>query len=141
MRIIYIVLVLMGLQAHAVVLKDIPAAPENRLPIDTAEPSVPCDQIVERLLKYNQMARENDASISGFLGEVTMKLTEWYDLLSPLEGTPQTLKAGTFSPLQRGSEQISNITNLAFDNSDLLAQELDKIVVSLQACGVGSGAP
>ena len=124
----------------AVELKDLPEAPQDRLPIDTAEPSIPCELITERLLKYNQMARENDGTIAGFLGEVTTKLTEWHELLSPLEGTQQNLQPGTLSPLQKGSEQISNITNLAFDNSDLLAQELDKIIVSLQSCGVGSPA-
>lgn len=138
---VLILMTVFSTSALAVELKDIPQAPQDRLPIDTAEPSIPCDQIVERLVKYNQMARENDATIAGFLGEVTMKLTEWFDLLSPLEGSTQNLKPGTFSPLQKGSEQISNITNLAFDNSDLLAQELDKIIVSLESCGVGSPAP
>lgn len=125
----------------AVELKDIPPAPQDRLPIDVSEPSIPCDQIIDRLLKYNQMARENDGAIAGFLGEVTTKITEWYDILSPLEGTQQKLKPGAFAPLQKGAEQISNVTNLAFDNSDLLAQELDKIILSLQSCGLEAPAP
>jgi hypothetical protein len=139
MRSIYIFLFLAwSMSAQAVVLADIPAAPTDRLPIDTAEPSVPCDQIIDRLTTYNDMAREHDTSITGFLGEVTSKLSDWHALLSPLEGTQTTIEPGTFSPLLKGADEINNITNRAYDNSDLLRQEMGKLINSLRDCGVGS---
>jgi hypothetical protein len=141
MRSIYIVIALAwGLNAYAVVLPEIPAAPSDRLPIDTAEPSVPCDQIIDRLTTYNDMAREHDTSITGFLGEVTSKLSDWHALLLPLEGKQTTIEPGTFSPLLKGSEEISNITNRAYDNSDLLRQEMEKLINSLRDCGVGAAS-
>ena len=118
----------------AVQLPAIPSGPGTRLPIDTSETSVDCEKIVDRLLAYNQMARQHDASISGFLGEVVQKVSGWYELLSPLEGTPQTIALGTFKPIEEGTAQISSVTDLAYENSDLLSIELDKIITSLRAC-------
>lgn len=129
-----------GLAANAVVLPDVPAAPSDRLPINAAEPSVPCDQIIDRLTIYNEMAREHDAGVYGILRRSDRKLSDWHSILSPLEGTQTTLEVGTFSPLLKGADEINNITNRAYDNSDLLRQEMEKLINSLRDCGVGSAA-
>jgi hypothetical protein len=115
-------------------LAPIPEPPQDRLPIDEQAPNYPCDQVLDKLVTYNQMARQHDQSISSFLGEVTQKLGDWYAQLSPLEGSTQDLPAGTFAPIQDGSDQIAKITDLAFDNSELLANEMDRIIVSLREC-------
>ncbi len=131
---LYILLGLSGNHALAAALPDIPNPPQIRLPIDKGQANIPCDQIATRLNKYNQMARQHDQSVTAFLGEVTQKLSIWHDMLAPLEGTTQTIAVGTYDPLQTGSEQISKITDYAFDNTELLANELDRIIVSMRDC-------
>lgn len=125
-----------GLHAHAVQLDNIPQAPEKRLPINKDGGDYACAEIVDRLNDYNTMARSHDQSVSAFLGQVVEKVSSWHSVLQPLEGKAQTIPADTFSPLLTGAEQISNITNLAFDNSELLANELDRIIVSLRQCKI-----
>lgn len=131
---VYILMLSAAGQAYAVRLPEIPAPTAKTLPISRDEGNIPCDQLVNRLITYNQMARQHDQSVTAFLGEVTTKVNGWYDLLKPLEGKTQRIESGTFEPLKTGSEQISKITDLAFDNTELLAIELDRIIVSLRAC-------
>lgn len=119
--------------AELPLIPDPKAAP---LPIQQEQKLYPCDQIVKALTAYNQMARQHDQSITAFLGEVTQKVTDWYATLSPLEKTTQTLPEGTFLPLQDGAQKISSITDLAFDNSNLLAIEMDRILGSLRECNL-----
>lgn len=122
--------------AHAVQLPAIPEAPSDRLPIEKFGDTYDCSEIALRLSEYNNMARQHDQSITAYLGQVIDKLGEWYNLLEPLEGKNQTLATGTFQPLQEGAGQMSNITDRAFDNSELLAGEMDRILTSLQACKI-----
>lgn len=133
-RLLYILMSLTATQALAVSLPEISNPPTTPLPIDRNQANIPCDQLMARLTKYNQMARQHDQSVTGFLGEVTQKLGTWHALLSPLEGTAQTIAPGTFDPLRNGGDQISKITDYAFDNTELLANELDRIIVSLRDC-------
>ena len=130
----FVTMTLGATPALSQILPEIPQAPQTQLPIDPSEPNIACDQILARLEKYNQMAREHDGSVAGFLGEVTQKLVDWYDLLSPFENSDRKIPVDTFQPLLRGSDQVANITNLAFDNSDLLAIEMEKIIASLRNC-------
>lgn len=120
--------------ATAVTLPPIGPAPSGTLPIDPDGPSIACDQIFERLQKYNTMAREHDSSISLFLNDVTNRIADWYALLSPLEGGAQELPVGTFSVLESGGTEIANASNLAADNSALLAIEMDKILAAVGEC-------
>ena len=108
----------------------------TRLPIQDEVAPYACDQIAKALAAYNQMARQHDQSVTAFLGEVVQKMTDWYGALSPLEKTTQTLPEGTFLPLQQGAEKISKVTDMAFDNSDLLAREMDRILGSLRNCNL-----
>lgn len=119
-------------QAH--VLAPINESAATPLPIELDQPLVPCDKIIERLTKYNSMAREHDQSVAGFLSEVVTKVSGWYDVLSPLEGTSQNLEPGTFLPLQDGAAKISRVSDLAYQNADLLANEMDRLIQSLGQC-------
>lgn len=125
-----------SVSTFAIDLTPISESHATRLPIQAEQAPYACDQIMKALTTYNQMARQHDQSITAFLGEVTQKVAGWYGILSPLENTPQTLPEGTFLPLQDGAEKISKVTDLAFDNSDLLARELDRILGSLRACNL-----
>lgn len=120
--------------ASAVVLKPIPKAPNQRLPIHENQPNYACSEVVDRLEKYNAMARSHDQSVNTFLGQVVEKAMSWYTALQPLENTTSTIEADTFLPVKEGGDEISEITNLAFDNSSLLAIELDRIIMSLKQC-------
>lgn len=120
--------------AKALTLAPISNPNDAPLPIKAGEPPIACDQIINRLVAYNQMARQHDQSLTSFLGDVTQKVNDWYSQLSPLENTPQTLAAGTFLPLKEGSDKISQLTDMAYDNSALLAAELDHIIGSMRAC-------
>lgn len=117
-----------------VTLTEIEAYTEKALPVDTEEPNVPCDQILTRLEKYNTMARQHDTSVSTFLNEVSSKMLGWFDLLSPLEGVPQAVPVGVFAPLQDGANKIDAVTSLAYENSALLANEMDRLITSLKQC-------
>lgn len=128
------VLIAATAQAKAVTLQPIPQAPTQRLPIQTDAPNYSCAEVADKLEAYNTMARSHDQSVSSFLGQVTEKAMQWYSDLQPLEGKSQQIKEGTFEPIQTGATEIGNITNLAFDNSELLANELDRIIVSLRQC-------
>lgn len=137
-----IVLMSSGWASHAasaqaqtqITLPEINASTEKSLPVDTTEPNIPCADIITRLEKYSSMARQHDLSVSTFLGEVTGKLLGWYDQLQPLEGTQQELPVGVFSPLQDGANKITAVTDIAYENTALLANEMDRLINSLKQC-------
>ncbi|MGE0528909.1 MAG: hypothetical protein AB7P49_17730 [Bdellovibrionales bacterium] len=118
---------------RAVRLGVLPSPPEYRVAVDPARMDIPCDQIVDRLMAYNQMAREHDLSVKSFLAEVSQKVGEWHAVLKPLENSAKRIPKGTFEPLAKGVEQIDLITNLAWDNTGLLAIELDNIILAMRA--------
>jgi hypothetical protein len=117
-----------------VTLPEIDSSIEKSLPINSNDPLIPCGEIGTKLQAYNDMARQHDQSVATFLSEVVRKVSSWYDLLSPLEGATQTIESGTFGPLKDGSDKIASVADLAFENSSLLAAEMDRIMSSLAAC-------
>lgn len=127
-----------SVMAGAVTLPSVIDPNDAPLPIKKEAAPIPCDQILARLTNYNSMARQHDQSLTSFLSDVSDKASGWYDLLSPLEGAPQTLSVGTFAPLKDGADKISQITDLAFNNSTLLAQEMDHILTSMRACATAT---
>lgn len=124
----------MGAVSTAQVLTPITASTEAELPIDQNAPNYPCDQIESHLEKYASMASQHNQSVANFLSEVVNKVSGWYSLLQPLEGSQQTLPNGTFAPLQDGADKINHVSDLAIDNSALLATEMDRVIQSLKAC-------
>ena len=124
----------LALAAPPLQLPPIEPSIEKALPVDTTEPNIPCDQIPARLADYNSMARQHDLSVANFLAEVTSKLVQWHDLLTPLEGSQQNLPVGVFAPLQDGADKVTQVADLAWENSALLANEMDRIQNSLKEC-------
>ncbi len=121
---------------RAVSLPELEAGEDKVLPIDSTAPDVPCDQIQQRLESFHRMSNDHHSSVATFLGQVEQKLNEWHSLLSPLEETNQNLPAGTFWPLQDGAQKVAMITDRAWENSFLLANELDRIIFSLRSCAL-----
>ena len=120
--------------AAAVTLSALPEGPTSPLPVSDGSGNYPCDQILAKLAAYNTLARQHDASLEGFFSQIVNTVSAWYNLLSPLENTPQTVAVGTFDPLQDGADKISKATDAAYDNSALLSQEMDRILLSMKAC-------
>lgn len=142
LSILILAAIFFGLDAQALTLAEIQAGPDKALPINVEDPNpIPCGQIATRLEDYNRMARQHDLSVSTFLGEVTGKMLSWYDLLQPLEGTPDSLPIGVFAPLQDGANKITAVTDLAYENSSLLATEMDRIIQSLKECSLTATTP
>jgi hypothetical protein len=133
---LFFLLSLTGLQAQGRVLslEPIPIPTEERPSIDPDGPGIGCGQIVQRLEKYNEMARTHDLSVTGFLGEVVQKLNDWHGQLQPLEGAPGEIPSGAFWVLEDGATKISQVMDRASDNTGLLANELDRIIQSLHEC-------
>ncbi len=121
---------------QAITLPEINASADKTLPIDVSQQNIPCAQIITRLEDYNRMARQHDLSVATFLGEVTGKMLSWHDLLQPLEGTLDAVPSGVFAPLQDGANKISAVTDLAYENSALLANEMDRLIQSLKECSL-----
>ena len=130
-----------SLSALALDLQPLPAPKGEALPIQIGQPPIPCDQIVNRMVKYQQMVSAQENSLTGFLGQVAEKISGWYSQLSPLEGTTQTLTPGSFESLKDGADKIASLSDMAFDNTDLLTQELEHIVGSLRGCSLTPASP
>lgn len=123
-----------SLSAGALPLQPIADPPSELLPVDTTAPDVPCDQILNALMKYKDMNRQHEDSVIAFLTQAVEKISGWYDLLSPLEGQLKNIETGTFEPIRTGSEKMSMVVDYSYDNTALLAQELDRIIVSMRKC-------
>lgn len=111
-----------------------PISEPNLKPLPVGQGPIACKDIHDQLLRYNDMARQHDQSVGIFLSEVSAKVSSWYDVLAPLENTQQNIPLDTFAPLQQGAQHIQMVTDRAFENSDLLATELDRIITSLRDC-------
>jgi len=124
----------LSIQVSAVTLPPILPFSENPLPVDVAEPTIPCDKIASRLEAFEQMSNEHHIGVSNFLYAVANKVQTWHGVLAPLEGNPGTIPAGAFDPLSLGANVINDVANVSLDNSGLLANEMDRIKRSLSEC-------
>ncbi len=128
-----------GGAAQGLTLPPLPNSNVKLVDVDPdADDTIPCEEIVDRLEKYNLMAREQDQSVATFLLQTTDKIMDWYELLNPYEGQQSSLPVGLFLPLRDGSELIGEVTNLAFDSAELLSLEMDRILTSLNDCQIQS---
>ncbi|HMN68198.1 MAG TPA: hypothetical protein PKC28_06630 [Bdellovibrionales bacterium] len=121
--------------AHAVVLDPVSQAPRERLEPAGLAP-IPCAQITDALIAYNERARMADSSVTDWIGATVGVIENWYRKLQPLEGHPSQIVPGTFLEIQKGAAEFGELNNLVYDNSATLADELDNIIVSLSACRV-----
>ncbi len=131
---IYIVVCLISVPAFAVQLEQFTDPPTDLLPIDTNAPNIPCDQVLNELMKFKDMNRQHEDSVAAFLTQAVEKINGWYDLLSPLQGQQKNLEKGTFEPIKTGGEKMGMVVDYSYDNSALLASSLDRIIVSMRAC-------
>jgi len=121
--------------ADALPLSPIPDAPQDRLPISKDTPELyPCGDIVAKLEAYDKMARPYDQSITAFLEQVVERILAWHQTLEPLENTTQTIPAGAFYEIKNGADQMRFLTDRAYENSELLAIEMARILDSLKQC-------
>jgi hypothetical protein len=126
--------VFLGGSAHAVTLQPIPSPQDDLIPIPRNSPPIPCAQMQQELERYHQVARQHDQSLLVFLGQVSERLKDWHAVLKPLETTSQNLERDTFLPLKDGAEKVAQISNMAFDNSEILAKAMDNLIGSLANC-------
>lgn len=125
---------IVGLQVGAVTLPPIEPIQQNTLPVDVAEPNIPCAMIVDRLKNFQQMSSEHQTGVSNFLFDVANKVQSWHRLLRPLEGHANAVPVGVFEPLRDGATVINDVAGVALDNAGLLANEMDLIQRSLEEC-------
>ena len=112
----------------------------------TAPPTVPapptaaltCDQVAAAIAAYGKAVGTNNDGVTSFIDNISSQVTNWYTLLQPLEGTTQQIATGTFSPLQDGATQISNIEDLNAQNSAYLAKQFAAITKALATCTIAS---
>jgi hypothetical protein len=136
-----IVFILLGFYlspATALPLERLSEIQQVKLQVNQAQGNIPCDDIAARLGKYADMSRNHNNSVTAFLSQLVEKLTEWHDVLSPLENKTAVLEQGTFDVLSDASQSVSLATDYAIDNSTLLANELDRIIVSLRDCSISN---
>ncbi len=126
---------------RAATLEELGDPPQTLLPIDVSAPQIPCDEVLDALLKYKDMNRQHEDSVSGFLSQAVDKINGWYETLLPFENGKKPVTAGTFEPVRSGAEKMSLVVDYSYDNSALLASELDRIIVSMRACRTSSAAP
>jgi hypothetical protein len=135
-----IVFILLGfcMNVQALTLKPIEPIKQVTLQVNEAEPNIPCDQINARLNKYADMTLRHNNSANAFFQQLTQALSDWHTLLAPYENGKKTLEEGTFDVLSQGSEQVYLATDYAINNTSLLANELDRIIVSLRDCSISN---
>ena len=122
--------------AQSVSLTPVMTPVDNLLPIVKDSTLIPCNQIINQMVTHNQLSTQHEQSLVAFLNDVQNQMTSWYGVLSPLEGSAQTLATGTFLPLQDGATKTAQIIGMASNNSTLIAYDLAHIVASLRACTI-----
>jgi|GEM_PF-7063988 len=131
---ISILMCVFSVQASAISLAEFTDPPSELLPIDTSAPNIPCDEILAELMKFKDMNRQHEDSVISFLTQAVEKISGWYDTLSVLEGQQTSIETGTFEPIRAGGEKMSMVIDYSYDNTALLAQSLDRIIVSMREC-------
>lgn len=126
----------LAMPVHAVELKEFADPPAQLLPIDASAPNIPCEEVLPALLKFKDMNRQHEDSVVAFLTQAVEKINGWYETLFPLEGQQKTIEAGTFEPILSGGEKMSMVIDYSYDNTALLAQELDRIIISMRECNI-----
>lgn len=132
--VLYILVGFLALKAQAVTLDPIGELPEKLSPGQGDGQALPCDQILPALLKFQDRNRQHEDGVVAFLTQANEKIGGWYEALFPLEGQTKLIEAGTFEPIRDGAEKMSTIVDYSYDNTALLAQELDRIIVSMREC-------
>jgi hypothetical protein len=116
----------------------IPKVPANPLPTKRDLPALDCTNLVEGFKDYNKMARNHDLSIADFVQELSSVMSNWYEAFKRWEGETVTIERGTFSPIQKGSEEIYQVVDLVYENSEFLERRLLQLIDQTEKCIVKS---
>lgn len=114
-------------------LRPVPQNPSDVVD-DSNKSRLSCGEIVAALEEYNTLARANEEAFAEFVLQLTGVMYEWYGQLSPLEGSSETIRRGTFNPIQEGAVQIEEVVGLVYENSDQLKFRMEVIIQSLKNC-------
>ena len=131
---IYILMCFLSLKVSALTLDAIGDLPEKLPPGPRDGQNLPCDQLLPALLKFQERNRQHEDGVVAFLTQANEKINSWYEALFPLEGQTKLIETGTFEPIRDGAEKMSTVVDYSYDNTALLAQELDRIIVSMREC-------
>lgn len=119
-------------QTHAVSLKPIPPA---HIPMLSGDPTTPtCDQLKARLDTFTTNLASHSTAMGSYLANLGNTVRGWYGPLKKLEGTPQTIAAGTFDVLSTGSDDIDTLNGMASANFQYLQDDLASIVTAIANC-------
>ena len=143
---LYVILLFFAITTHAqnpspeLAQSNLPAIPVSESPAlpPPIKEVIPCDQIMSHMVEYQKKVSAAENSLSTFLNQVSERVSEWYELLQPLEGSRGEIPAGQFAPLKDGAEKISARADQALENTDVLTTELSTILTSLRSCSIAS---
>lgn len=113
-------------------------APKDTLPTKQEFPALDCANLVDGLKDYNKMARSHDLSIADFVQELSSVMSNWYEAFKPWEGETVTIERGTFAPIQKGSDEIYEVVDLVYENSEFLERRLQQLIDQTEKCIVKS---
>ena len=124
--------ILMATFIHA----DLPRFPDPPSELTTVGQTrpIPCAEIESELLKFKEKNRQHEEGVIAFQTQATEKIQSWYTQLQPLEG--KTAPVGIFEPIRDGGQKMSKIVDYSYDNTALLAEDLDRIILSLGECNL-----
>lgn len=139
MRFLFGLIVFFPLHAQPAI--QLAAIPQANIPsfTDTPQP-VACADLAARLQKYADNTKLHEQSLLSFLNDVSATSENWYTQLYPLEGTARTIPQGTFDVIDKGSNDIQSVTDMAAQNSVYLKNDLDQILSAIANC-VKTAAP
>jgi len=110
--------------------------PHPQFSFDPSEDSeIPsCEDLLPRMIRLRKIIDESQFSLITFLQESSSVIEGWHSRLEPLEGQQGPLPSGIFLPLKEGAESILDLTDLAYENSDYVSNEMLKMIQALTKC-------
>lgn len=129
---ILIVSVVMATGAYA--LPSFPPSPVFSFDT-TVPPTLPkCEEILPRMSRLQRITEESHLSLIDFMSGGARLIQEWHQDLSPLEGQSVSLPIGLFDPLEQGANQMTDLSYLAYENSDYISAEMSQLLLALAKC-------
>ncbi|MEO0334934.1 MAG: hypothetical protein AAF202_00965 [Pseudomonadota bacterium] len=101
---------------------------------DPSDQKIACGDIVDSLRDYNELHFENGEAIAGYIQAVGTHMYEWNEVFTQLEDKTVTFRRAYFEPILRTAETNDEISEMIFENTDQLAQRIEKVIESLEAC-------
>ncbi|MCB0364528.1 MAG: hypothetical protein H6624_06290 [Bdellovibrionaceae bacterium] len=123
-------------------LKSRAATPEKSKGMDsisiinaTANPTPSgCETLKVRIESYNDLARQNEDNIAGYLAELAQVMRVWHGELSPLEGHNVFIEKGSFDPIRNTGDNVAASVQAVRRNSEELSLLVKEILTELPGC-------